>query len=106
MPGSGGDALIAGYSISSAMEKVYMAMGVCPQFDILYPDLTVRQHVEFFAKVKGVPPNQVKEYAKQLLEKVDLSHTDQVKVKNLSGGMRRRLSFAISLLLEIQKLYF
>lgn len=31
-------------------------MGVCPQFDLLWPDLTVEEHLLFYARLKGIPP--------------------------------------------------
>jgi len=35
-------------------------MGVCPQFDILWPDLTVEEHLLFYARLKGISPNDEK----------------------------------------------
>lgn len=40
-------------------------MGVCPQFDLLWPDLTVEEHLYFYARLKGVP----RKYEKQCVEK-------------------------------------
>lgn len=54
MPPSGGTAFIGGYSIIDQMEEVYKILGVCPQFNILWPDMTVSEHLLLYARLKGV----------------------------------------------------
>jgi ABC-type multidrug transport system ATPase subunit len=49
-----GSAHIAGYSIKEQIDKVHMHMGVCPQFDILWDELTVEEHLYFYARLRGV----------------------------------------------------
>ena len=39
--------------------RVYQLMGVCPQHDVLWPSLTVREHLELYATLKGVPAAEV-----------------------------------------------
>ena len=53
-PPSEGNAWISGFDIINNIEKVHLNMGVCPQFDILWPDLTVEEHLFFYARLKGV----------------------------------------------------
>ena len=55
VPLSGGDALVYGQSIASAggMDAVWPLMGVCPQFDVLWDELTGREHLQLFASIKG-----------------------------------------------------
>lgn len=48
-----GDAFIGGYSINVAMSKIRQNLGICPQFDILWPDITVREHLQLYAAIKG-----------------------------------------------------
>ena len=48
-----GTAFIDGVSISEDMSAIRQNLGVCPQFDILWPDLTVREHLEVYAAIKG-----------------------------------------------------
>ena len=51
------------------VSQVRKTLGVCPQHDVLWPDLTVREHLELYAAVKGVPRHCVKaEVAKSLKE--------------------------------------
>ena len=58
---SSGEAFVAGYSIKNDMEKVHLHMGVCPQFDILWPTLTVQDHLYFYGRLKGVPSDNLDE---------------------------------------------
>ena len=50
---SGGAAYVGGHSIASEMAQIRKSLGVCPQFDILWPSITVREHLEIFAALKG-----------------------------------------------------
>ena len=71
-------------------------MGVCPQYNVLFNDLTVLDHLEFFAKLRGKSRSEIKKLSAQFLEDTDLTNKAKTKTKNLSGGMKRRLSVAIS----------
>jgi ATP-binding cassette subfamily A (ABC1) protein 1 len=56
---SGGDVLVNGYSISNQIEKVHENIGYCPQTDALLPLLTAREHLVFFARLRGIPERYV-----------------------------------------------
>ena len=51
-----GNAWVAGFSIKDQLEVVQLQIGVCPQFDLLWSDLTVEEHLLFFARLKGIEP--------------------------------------------------
>ena len=72
-------------------------IGYCPQFDILFDDLTVEEHMVFFSLFKGSPISGMNRRVKDAIERVDLMEKRKNKVKTLSGGMRRRCSLAIAL---------
>jgi hypothetical protein len=61
LPYSGGDALIYGQSISSegGLDAVRPLMGVCPQFDVLWGELTGAEHLGIYGHIKGLPFSQV-----------------------------------------------
>lgn len=50
---SGGDALVGGRSIRTHMAAIRQGLGVCPQFDILWPEISVREHLQLYAALKG-----------------------------------------------------
>lgn len=93
---SSGTALVAGSDILTEMDEVQGKIGVCPQFDIFYPELTTREHLLFYARLKGVPNE--KEATAVTLQEMELTSVADRQSRNLSGGMRRRLSMGIAII--------
>lgn len=56
-----GNAWIMGHDIFNEIEQVHLNIGVCPQFDLLWPDLTVEEHLLFYARLKGISPKEENE---------------------------------------------
>ena len=96
-PPTSGDALVSGYSIKENMDKIHRVMSVCPQFDTVWMQLTCRETLLFYARLKGIPRKEEKSHVTSILQKVGLGQYATRKAKDLSGGMRRRLSIGISL---------
>lgn len=96
-PPTEGIARIAGYEIGSDMASVYRNIGICPQHDILWDDLTVEEHLLFYARLKGIPASEEKEVVQQSMAAVSLEKMSWRLSKGLSGGEKRRLSIAIAL---------
>ncbi|KAL9186661.1 hypothetical protein ACHAXT_005899 [Thalassiosira profunda] len=95
---SSGLGLIAGYSCDSERNSVYERLGNCPQFDVVWRQQSVQRHLEFYARLKGIgSPDKA---AWEIANAVGLGAPEVYKRPsgNLSGGMRRRLSIAVSLL--------
>ncbi|XP_021858731.1 ABC transporter A family member 2-like isoform X1 [Spinacia oleracea] len=99
-PVTGGDALIHGNSIRSSvgMSNIRRIIGVCPQFDILWNELTGQEHLNLFANIKGLPMAAVSTVVKDSLEEVRLTNAAKMRTSSYSGGMKRRLSVAIALI--------
>uniref|UniRef100_A0A803M188 ABC transporter domain-containing protein n=1 Tax=Chenopodium quinoa TaxID=63459 RepID=A0A803M188_CHEQI len=95
-----GDALIYGNSIrnSAGMSNIRKIIGLCPQFDVLWNELTGEEHLQLLARIKGLLPASIKEAVKKSLEEVRLTNSAKVRTGSYSGGMRRRLSVASALL--------
>ncbi|KAI9355131.1 P-loop containing nucleoside triphosphate hydrolase protein [Zopfochytrium polystomum] len=94
---SGGTARLAGLDVRTQLDDVYKIIGICPQFDILWDDLTVGEHLYFYARLKGIEPVDEEAAVSRSLAKVSLSSLQHRLSKSLSGGEKRRLSIAIAL---------
>ena len=92
-----GNAFINGNSIRTNINKVQELIGYCPQFDLLWDDLTVREHLIFYSLIKNVPLNVLNENINKTLSNIKLDKYKNFLVKELSGGMKRRLTLGISL---------
>ena len=95
---TGGRASINGFDVNKEMSRIYERLGVTPQFDTLWPSLTVSEHLLYYSRIKGVPRSHEKATALRAAQAVRMSDAMNKKSRELSGGMRRRLSLAISLL--------
>ena len=96
IPTDEGSAVIEGLDIRSEMDKIRRNLGVCPQHDILYGDLTVEEHLILFASFKGVKSDKLYEDVEEMIKMVGLTEKRHVRSKNLSGGQRRKLSVGIA----------
>eukprot|EP01135_Chromosphaera_perkinsii_P005891 Nk52_evm24s370 gene=Nk52_evmTU24s370 len=101
---SSGDAYVFGKSIVHEMDDIRPMIGLCAQFDILWNELTAREHIELYAMLKYFCPtenaisfSEIPSYCEGLLKKVHLDKVMNNPVATYSGGMKRRLSVAISL---------
>lgn len=68
------------------------------QFDILFDVLSAAEHLRLFAALKGLPPDSVDVEVQRRLEEVRLADVANRPAGSFSGGMKRRLSVAISLM--------
>lgn len=100
LPPSGGDALIYGESLSSSggIDRARSLMGVCPQFDVQWGELTGAEHAYIYGRMKGLPKDDLRRQTEELLEQVRLTPAAGGRTSAYSGGMRRRLSVALALL--------
>ncbi|PVV01248.1 hypothetical protein BB560_004343 [Smittium megazygosporum] len=96
-PISSGTALLAGFDVSTETKQVYRHLGICPQHDILWDDLSVEEHLYFYARLKGISPKNEKAVVDNILDGVELTPFKNKMSKKLSGGQKRRLSIAIAL---------
>ena len=91
-----GTAYILGNNINTQMDKIQTNLGFCPQHDILYDDLTVAEHIDLVASIKGYTNAQIKDEILTISKLVGLEDHLEKKSKQLSGGMKRRLSVAMA----------
>ncbi|XP_014796249.1 PREDICTED: ATP-binding cassette sub-family A member 13 [Calidris pugnax] len=97
-PPSSGTIIVNGKDIRTDLAAIRTELGVCPQYDVLFNILTVREHLLLYGSVKapGWTKEQLNQYVSGALEDVDLSQHQYKPVGALSGGLKRRLSIAIS----------
>ena len=95
-----GTAIVAGKNVKTQLQDIRQDLGICLQHDCLFPMLTVREHVQFFSRVKGVYTRHSREETEamvdQAIQDVALFEKRNTLSQNLSGGMKRKLSVAIA----------
>ncbi|XP_071342125.1 phospholipid-transporting ATPase ABCA1 isoform X2 [Trachinotus anak] len=93
-----GDAFLSHYSVLTETERVHQLMGYCPQFDALSDLLTGREHLELYARLRGVQEDCVAKVAQWGVKKLGLTQYAEREAGGYSGGNKRKLSTAISLI--------
>ena len=95
-----GDAYYDDYNIldSNNMEEFRTILGICPQHDVLFDDLTIREHLEMFCIFKGFTSGDIDAEVDKTIHDFELENIQNITSKNLSAGQRRKLSIAISLI--------
>jgi ABC-2 type transport system ATP-binding protein len=97
LPPTSGTARVAGYDIVKEGPQVRASIGAALQEAALDPFLTGRDHLRLQAALHGLPRAERKKRADELLERVGLSEAADRRVRGYSGGMKRRLDLALSL---------
>lgn len=96
-PPSGGTLRILGMDPVTRSSAIKARIGVCPQEETLDLELTVRDNLVVYARYFGIGRREARERADELLDFVQLGDKAGAMVDSLSGGMRRRLTIARSL---------
>jgi lipooligosaccharide transport system ATP-binding protein len=96
-PISGGELRILGMDPRTDGSAIRARLGVVPQEDTLDVELTVEENLVVYARYFGIDRRLARERARELLEFVQLSDRARSRVDDLSGGMKRRLTIARSL---------
>jgi ABC-2 type transport system ATP-binding protein len=100
LPPTSGTARVAGHDVAREPQQVRKSIGVIPQAMTSDLDLSATENLLIFAKLYGVPRERRAGIIHDLLEAVELAEWADKPVKNLSGGMRRRLEIARGLVHE------
>jgi len=97
-PVTAGDAFVLNKSIISDALKVHKMIGYCPQFDALIDELTAEEHLAMYSRLRGIPEPSVKKVVNWAIDKLALGRHAYKPSKTYSGGNKRKLSAAISLI--------
>lgn len=97
MPPSDGEVKVFGMGVTESPSEIKARIGVMPQEDNLDPDFSVLENLIVYARYFDIPKKVSSKIAWELLDFVELRQKADVNIKELSGGMKRRLLLARAL---------
>lgn len=74
-------------------------IGLCPQYNSGYDQLSVEENLQFIARLKGISEKDLTHNINLIIETLNLEEFKNIPCKNLSGGNKRKLSVAMTMLL-------
>ncbi|KFQ44762.1 ATP-binding cassette sub-family A member 9, partial [Nestor notabilis] len=97
---SAGSATIYNHKVSEVwdMEGIQAMVGICPQLNLHFEALTVKENLRTFAHIKGIQQKEVEQEVQKVLVMLDLTDLQDVHADALSGGQKRKLSLGIAIL--------
>ncbi|XP_070201581.1 phospholipid-transporting ATPase ABCA3-like [Littorina saxatilis] len=93
-----GQAFVNGYSVMSQLRQVQRSIGYCPQTDPLIEHMTCYETLAMFGRLRGIPDSHLNDCVASILEVLELGSHGAKRAGNLSGGMKRKLTTAMSLI--------
>lgn len=99
-PPTSGTATVNNHDIVTDIRGVRESLGLCPQHNVLFSQLTVEEHLYFFARMKGLSKQQANKEVEHYVEATGLQDKRKQYSKSLSGGMKRKLSVGIALIAD------
>ena len=93
-----GSGHVAGFDIWKQSEQIKRHIGYMSQKFALYGDLTVKDNMELFAGIYGVPKNEVSARIDNLLGRLSMSDEKNAPVKDLPQGWKQKLAFSVSII--------
>ncbi|XP_072051924.1 LOW QUALITY PROTEIN: phospholipid-transporting ATPase ABCA3-like [Amphiura filiformis] len=96
-PPTGGAASVNGYNILNDIDQVRQSLGICPQHNVLWDRLTVKEHLMFFIQLKGKSGEEAQQEVTAMIEDLQLVDKTNDQSSKLSGGMKKKLSCAMAL---------
>ncbi|XP_064455881.1 phospholipid-transporting ATPase ABCA1-like isoform X2 [Ornithodoros turicata] len=94
---SSGHVYVYGRNVMDRYNHIREFLGYCPQYNTLFGKLTVREHLIFFAKLKGqLSTDEARDDVEIMLNQMGLRHVEDLQACRLSGGLQRRLCVGLS----------
>jgi len=91
IPMTSGNAYIDGLSVRTDMDRIRSNIGICPQHNIIWPSLSVADHLFLFGRLRGMSDMEVEHQIQPLLHRVDMTDQLYTRAGDLSGGQKRKL---------------
>ena len=98
MPASDGRAMVAGLDIFDKPIEAKRRIGYLPETPPLYPDMTVREYVDFVARIKGVPSKERKDRVDTVMKRTHVAEMADRHCAKLSKGYKQRVGLAQALI--------
>ena len=98
MPATEGRAMVAGFDLFDKAVEAKRRIGYLPETPPLYPDMTVREYVDFVARIKGVSPKERRERVATVLKRTHIADMADRHCAKLSKGYRQRVGLAQALI--------
>jgi ABC-2 type transport system ATP-binding protein len=98
MPPTDGRATVAGFDVFTHAIEAKARTGYLPETPPLYPDMTVREYLDFVARIKGVPPKERKERVSTVMRRTHVDDMASRHCAKLSKGYRQRVGLAQALI--------
>jgi len=95
---SAGRVKIGDEDIISNQSKAFQQLGYCPQFDAVWQRVTVKEHLELYASMRGVPSAKIAGLVERFMTGLRISEHAKKYTKDCSGGTKRKLSYAMAML--------
>lgn len=89
---------ISGFNVQTQFEEARKLIGYCPQHDAIFELITVEEHLEYYARIKGIPENLRASLINQQIIDMNLGDHRKKPAGTLSGGNKRKLSVAMALI--------
>ena len=96
---------VLGHDVVHQAAAVRRAIGLVPQEIALYPSLTARENLRYFARIQRIPSRRIEERVTECLELVGLLDCADRRIATYSGGMKRRANLAVGILHEPEMLF-
>jgi ABC-2 type transport system ATP-binding protein len=98
MPPTEGRATVAGFDVFTHPIDAKRRTGYLPETPPLYPDMTVREYLDFVARIKGVPPKERKERVKSVMQRAHVAEVSDRHCAKISKGYKQRVGLAQALI--------
>lgn len=95
-----GEAEVMGFSVKTDLQEIKKITNISTQETAVAGNLTVRENLEFIAKIYGLSKEQTEKNIADIFETLELGEVEKQKAKTLSGGWQRRLSIAMALITD------